>query len=163
MFSDLRGAGSRFRHRFRAAGDRRSRRYGEFLRLCGGVHLLGWNLPRKRRKRRREPKQSIGKRQQVHAPSSQSGGPRSSQKQGHPFPDRFPSSAASAWLSICRMGHRSSPLPRGLEDLHEGVSYIEQGVGSQPQALIHRARYLARQLRKFGYDLRITATNPSPA
>jgi len=47
--------------------------------------------------------------------------------------------------------------------LHEGVSYIEQGVGSQPQALIHRARYLARQLRKFGYDLRITATNPSPA
>jgi transposase len=47
--------------------------------------------------------------------------------------------------------------------LHEGVDYIEQGVGAEPQALMHRAKYLARQLRKFGYDLRITATNPTTA
>jgi len=45
--------------------------------------------------------------------------------------------------------------------LHEDVDYIEQGIGSEPQALMHRAKYLARQLRKFGYDLRITTTNPT--
>jgi hypothetical protein len=47
--------------------------------------------------------------------------------------------------------------------LHEGVDYIEHGVGAERQALMHRARYLARQLRKFGYDLSITATNPTTA
>jgi transposase len=47
--------------------------------------------------------------------------------------------------------------------LHEGVDYMEKGVGAEPQALMHRAKYLARQLRKFGYDLRITATNPTTA
>jgi hypothetical protein len=47
--------------------------------------------------------------------------------------------------------------------LHHGISYIEQAAGPEPQALINRARYLARQLRKFGYDLRVTTTNPSPA
>jgi transposase len=46
--------------------------------------------------------------------------------------------------------------------LHEGVSYIEQGSVSQPSLLIHRAKYLAQQLRKFGYDLSVTATNPIP-
>jgi len=47
--------------------------------------------------------------------------------------------------------------------LHEGVHYIEQGAGLEPQVLMNRARYLARQLRKFGYDLHVTTTNPSPA
>jgi transposase len=47
--------------------------------------------------------------------------------------------------------------------LHEGACYIEQGTQSEPKLLIHRARYLAKQLRKFGYDLRVTATNPVPA
>lgn len=47
--------------------------------------------------------------------------------------------------------------------LHEGIHYIEQGDGSEPQVLMNRAKYLARQLRKFGYDLQINTTNPSPA
>jgi len=47
--------------------------------------------------------------------------------------------------------------------LHEGVSYIEQAAGPDPRALINRAKYLAKQLRKFGYDLRVTSANPSPA
>jgi transposase len=47
--------------------------------------------------------------------------------------------------------------------LHQGISYIEQAAGPEPRALINRARCLARQLRKFGYDLRVTTTNPSPA
>ena len=46
--------------------------------------------------------------------------------------------------------------------LHEGVSYVEQGIASQPNLLIHRAKYLAQQLRKFGYDLRVTTANPLP-
>jgi transposase len=47
--------------------------------------------------------------------------------------------------------------------LHEGVHYIEQGDGLQPQVLMNRAKYLAKQLRKFGYDLQVTTPNPSPA
>lgn len=47
--------------------------------------------------------------------------------------------------------------------LHEGVTYIEQAAGPDPRMLINRARYLAKQLRKFGYDLRVTTMNPSPA
>ncbi len=42
--------------------------------------------------------------------------------------------------------------------LHEGVRYIEQGIALEPKLLIHRARYLARQLRKLGYDLQLTTT-----
>ena len=47
--------------------------------------------------------------------------------------------------------------------LHEGVHYIEQGDGLEPQVLMNRAKYLAKQLRKFGYDLQVTTPNPSPA
>jgi transposase len=47
--------------------------------------------------------------------------------------------------------------------LHEGVHYIEQGDGLDPQALINRAKSLAKQLRKFGYDLQVTTPKPSPA
>lgn len=46
--------------------------------------------------------------------------------------------------------------------LHQGVRYIEQGTSYEPKLLIHRARYLAKQLRKFGYDLSITATQTCP-
>jgi hypothetical protein len=42
--------------------------------------------------------------------------------------------------------------------LHQGVSYIEKGTALEPKLLIYRAKYLARQLRKFGYDLNVTAT-----
>jgi hypothetical protein len=44
-----------------------------------------------------------------------------------------------------------------LKILHQGARYIEQGI---EVLLIHRTRYLAKQLRKFGYDLRVTAMNP---
>jgi hypothetical protein len=47
--------------------------------------------------------------------------------------------------------------------LHEGIFYIEHVVGSEPRALIDLSGYLARQLRKLGYDLRITPENPAPA
>ena len=47
--------------------------------------------------------------------------------------------------------------------LHEGVRYIEQGTGSEPKLLIDRARNLAKQLRKFGYDLRVMPTAQAPA
>jgi transposase len=46
--------------------------------------------------------------------------------------------------------------------LHEGVRYVEQGTAYEPKLLIHRARYLAQQLRKFGYDLRVTPAAPAP-
>jgi len=47
--------------------------------------------------------------------------------------------------------------------LHQGVRYVEQGKISEPKLLIYRAQSLAKQLRKFGYDLRVTKTNPVPA
>jgi transposase len=43
--------------------------------------------------------------------------------------------------------------------LHEGVRYVEQGTQSEPKLLIHRAQYLAQQLRKFGYKVQITPPN----
>jgi transposase len=47
--------------------------------------------------------------------------------------------------------------------LHEGVSYIEQGTQPEPKLLIYRAQYLAKQLRKFGYNIQITPPNQAPA
>ena len=47
--------------------------------------------------------------------------------------------------------------------LHEGIRYIEQGIGSEPKLLLHRAKSLAKQLRKFGYNVQITPTNSAPA
>src|SRR5215471_16952158 len=40
--------------------------------------------------------------------------------------------------------------------LHDGVRYIEQGSESDPKLREHRARTLARALRKLGYDVAIT-------
>jgi hypothetical protein len=47
--------------------------------------------------------------------------------------------------------------------LHEGIRYIEQGIGSEPKLLLHRAKSLAKQLRKFGHNLQIAPTNNAPA
>jgi transposase len=47
--------------------------------------------------------------------------------------------------------------------LHEGIRYIEQGIESEPKLLIHRARSLAKQLRKFGYNVQITPADGAPA
>lgn len=47
--------------------------------------------------------------------------------------------------------------------LHEGVRYVEQGTQSEPKLLIYRAKYLAKQLRKFGYNIQITPPNIAPA
>ena len=47
--------------------------------------------------------------------------------------------------------------------LHQGIRYIEQGIESEPKLLIHRAKYLAKQLRKFGYNVQITPANGAPA
>ena len=47
--------------------------------------------------------------------------------------------------------------------LHEGVRYIEQGTQNEPKLLIYRARYLAKQLRKFGYKVQITPPNVTPS
>jgi hypothetical protein len=44
--------------------------------------------------------------------------------------------------------------------LHKAVRYIEQGTSSEPKFLIHRAKHLAQQPRKFGNDLRVTGTSP---
>jgi transposase len=47
--------------------------------------------------------------------------------------------------------------------LHQGIRYIEQGIESEPKLLIYRAKYLAKQLRKFGYYVQITPANGAPA
>ena len=40
--------------------------------------------------------------------------------------------------------------------LHEGVSYIEQGAETTPQAKKRRAQRLTQALRKLGYQVAIT-------
>jgi transposase len=57
--------------------------------------------------------------------------------------------------AIWAIAHRLCRLAWKI--LHQGVQYIEQGTSYEPKLLIHRARYLAKQLRKFGYDLHVTA------
>jgi transposase len=47
--------------------------------------------------------------------------------------------------------------------LHAGVRFIEQGMESDPEIRKHRARSLARSLRKLGYNVQITPINPSAA
>jgi hypothetical protein len=47
--------------------------------------------------------------------------------------------------------------------LHERIRFIEQGMECDPKLQKHRARYLARALRKLGYNVQITPTNPSVA
>lgn len=63
--------------------------------------------------------------------------------------------------SIWAIAHRLCRLVWKI--LHEGIHYIEQGVQSEPDLLIHRAKSLARQLRKFGYNVQITAENSAPS
>ena len=46
------------------------------------------------------------------------------------------------------------------EILHEGVRFIEQGKEPDPQAKKHRARMLARALRRLGYNVAIYLINP---
>jgi transposase len=45
----------------------------------------------------------------------------------------------------------------------KGIRYIEQGIESKPKLFIYRAQYLAKQLRKFSYNVQITPANSSPA
>ena len=45
--------------------------------------------------------------------------------------------------------------------LHEGVRFIEHGSESDPKVREHRARILARALRKLGYDVALTPTHPA--
>ena len=47
--------------------------------------------------------------------------------------------------------------------LHEGVRFIEQGMECDPKLQKHRARSLARALRKLGYNVQITSINPRNA
>jgi transposase len=47
--------------------------------------------------------------------------------------------------------------------LHGGIRYVEQGIGVEPKLLIYRAQSLAKQLRKFGYNVQITPANRAPA
>jgi len=45
--------------------------------------------------------------------------------------------------------------------LHEGVRFIEHGSESDPKVREHRARILARALRKLGYDVALTPIHPA--
>ena len=47
--------------------------------------------------------------------------------------------------------------------LHEGIRYVEQSAEAQPILLIQRTKALARQLRKFGYNVQITANDSASA
>lgn len=47
--------------------------------------------------------------------------------------------------------------------LHEGMRFIEQGTESDPKVREHRARNLARALRKLGYDVALTPIHSAVA
>jgi hypothetical protein len=54
-------------------------------------------------------------------------------------------------------------MPLGLEDFFMRESATLQGIESEPKLLINRAKSLANQLRKFGYNVQITPANRAPA
>lgn len=47
--------------------------------------------------------------------------------------------------------------------LHDRVSYLEKGTETTPQAKKRRAQKLAQALRKLGYSVTLTPTDPAPA
>jgi hypothetical protein len=68
---------------------------------------------------------------------------------------RAPPLLPSAWeAAVLPCGDRSKIL-------HEGVRFIEQGSEPDPQLRKHRARSLARALRKLGYNVAISPMNPA--
>jgi transposase len=46
--------------------------------------------------------------------------------------------------------------------LHDGISYVEQGAETNPQAKKRRAQKLAQALRKLGYSVSLTPIHPEP-
>jgi hypothetical protein len=46
--------------------------------------------------------------------------------------------------------------------LHKGVAYVERGSEPDPKTKRRRARNLVRTLRKLGYEVKLTAINPTP-
>jgi len=113
---DTTGGSTRFGHRFSSTDHRRSRGDGQHVFLRGRVHFLGGNLPREGRKRRREPQQPFGEGQQIPALGAQPGRSCCCPEQRHPLSGRVPASTAASWLSVRRLGHRTSAMPLGLED-----------------------------------------------
>jgi hypothetical protein len=46
------------------------------------------------------------------------------------------------------------------KNLHDGVSYLEQGKDTHPRAKKRRAQKLAQALRNLGYGVTLTELNP---
>jgi hypothetical protein len=120
-----------------------------------GTSILNADYPKICRNRR-----TSGGTIQAHAANTQSSRPLRSQEQGHSFSGGFPALLPRLGYqsAIWAVAHRLCRLVWKI--LHEGVRYIEQGNSCQPKLLTSRAQFLAKQLRKFGYDLRVTVTNP---
>ncbi|MCU1248062.1 MAG: hypothetical protein JWQ49_1091 [Edaphobacter sp.] len=73
----------------------------------------------------------------------------------------LPAAASGYQSAVWAIAHRLSRLVWKI--LPQGIRYIEQGIESEPKLLIYRAKYLAKQLRKFGYNVQITYANEAPA
>jgi transposase len=63
--------------------------------------------------------------------------------------------------AIWAIAHRLGRLAWKI--LHDGVSYIEQGVETDPRSRKYRAHKLATALRKLGYNVELTPLNPQPS
>jgi len=62
--------------------------------------------------------------------------------------------------AVWAIAHRLSRLVWKM--LHEGVAYVERGSEPDPRTKRRRARNLVRTLRKLGYEVKLTARNPTP-
>ncbi len=91
------------------------------------------------------------------------GGAGRGQEEGLPLPECV--SEADPRLgykgAIWAIAHRLCRLVWKI--LHDGISYIEQGSETTPQAKTRRARKLAKALRKPGHNVAITPIAPAPA
>ena len=62
--------------------------------------------------------------------------------------------------AIWAIAHRLGRLVWKI--LHDGISYVEQGAETNPQAKKRRAQKLAQALRKLGYSVSLTPIHPEP-
>lgn len=62
--------------------------------------------------------------------------------------------------AIWAIAHRLGRLVWKI--LHDGISYIEQGMETNPKAKKRRAQKLAQALRKLGYSVSLTPIHPEP-
>ena len=107
----------------------------------------------------------FGERQQIHAPACAARSTRPLTPlhgaKAPPFRQGF-GACCHVWVLSLLTGPSRIGFAAGSARFFIGESAASAGIESEPRLLIHRTQSLARQLRKFGYNVRIASRNRAP-